>query len=335
MPDGSRSFNFPASARPRPRHCTAPASDANSPPVALFPMFALRPILCYGCTTRGAATPGPTAQIKRLVGSSLSRLFAKVPTFSIVAGSNKRIHCYFSSLFSLLLRPFLDMRWQVSNSGFSPELRGNHAGTFVDILNFAPSGDLVERSSCLIDTGEYCLVDITNWSGRSTLSWPRIRGSLQNPVAHLNIRDYRAQWRSKRLRQAIQVRKNETAATGIKRVHLLKSYLKQAMRCRIFLQQFQASAQINALTREIRCSNESLRLSCFGSSPSVEDPRQEAYSQRNDRSCGCCNRAPINNTRTTQWITSYPSGPIHVQLTSPCAVSTFCHAVQRAVTEHG
>lgn len=334
MSDGSRWLNFPLTRCPGPLY-NAPETFATDSASFAFP--STRPLrrspFC------GAIAEGPTHQrlsawIMRMVRSNLNYPLPITNVLSIFFRSNERIDCFRSSLFSNFLRPSLEIRWNVPLSSFFPELRGDHGDPFAHIFNLPPSSNLVKRFSCFIDTGENSLIDITNWSRRSTLPRARIRGSFQNPMTHLNIRDDRTQWRSKRVWQAIQIRKNETAATGIERTHLFKSYLKQTMRRRFLLQEFQASTQINGLACQVRCGDESLCLACLGSSPSIKEPRQKTYNQGSERSRSCRNSAPIKNTSCAHRITGYPSGPIHLQATSRGAVAPFSHAQQRAVTGH-
>lgn len=334
MADGSRSFNVPLLQCPGPLYYAPESIGTNSDSFFLPSTRPLRRSFFLGAIAEGTTLQRLSAWIMRLVRSSLNCLLPITTVLSIFIRSNKRIDCFLGSLFGKFLRPSLEIRWNVPHSSFFPELRGDHGGPFAHIFNVPPSSNLVKRFPCFIDAGENSLIDITNWSRRSTLPRARIRGSLQNSMTHLNIRDDRTQWRSKRVWQAVQIRKNETAAAGIERTHLLESYLKQTMRCRFLFQEFQASTQINGLACQVRCGDESLCLACLGSSPPIKEPRQKTYNQGSEGSRGCRNSAPIKNTRCAHRITSYPSGPIHVQVTCPCAVGTFSHAQQRQVTEH-
>lgn len=335
MADGSLSLSLPSTQHTQLLHRSAPATARNSSSFAIPSTFLLR--LTFPCrhTAQGPTLRHSGARMVRLIGTGFARPLAKHRAFNTLARLKKGIDRLLSSPTCRLFRPILKMCWQVQHSSFIPELRGDYGSPFANIVKIPPSSGLVKRLSCIVDASEHCLKYIPNWFCRRTLSWSRIRGSLQDTVTDLNIRDHRAQWRSKGVRQAIQVGKNKTAAAGIECVHLSDGFLKQTMRCRFLFQKFQASAQINRLAREVGCGNESLSLSCFGSPPPIKDPRQKTHNQGNERSRGCRNSTPVKNTRFTQRIAGYPSGPIHVHVTPPCAVSTFCHASLRTVKAHG
>lgn len=335
MADDSVSFSLPSTQRTQLRHRSAAATAGNSPSLAAPSTFLLRLTFSSRHTARGPTLHHSDARIVRLIGTNLARPLTRHRAFNTLARSQKGIDRFLRSPLCRLFRPFLKMLWQVPHSGFIPELRGDYRSPLANIIKIPPSSGLVKRFSCIIDASEHCLIDIPNWLCRRTLSWSRIRGSLQNTVTDLNIRDHRAQWRSKGVRQAIQVGKNKTATAGIECVHLIDGFLEQAMRCRFLLQEFQASSQINRLAREVGRGNERLSLSCFGSPPPIKGPRQKTYNQGNERSRSCRNSTPVKNTRFTQRIAGYPSRPIYVHVTPPCAVSTFCHASLRTVKAHG